>query len=126
MDEEQSIRSVLGKMKYYANSRKIDEIMSLYKTDISSFEFGEVRDYEKIKVNCIKGYSRIKGEFEFGFKIEKIIIRDDIACVYGIQEISGINVNGRFEEKILATYIFEKINEKWLIIHHHLSSNPKM
>jgi len=125
MDEKQSIGSVLEKMKDYANSGKIDEIMSLYKTDISSFEFGEVRDYETIKENCIKGYSRIKGEFAFDFKIEKIIMRNDIACVYGIQEISGINGNGRFEERILATYIFEKVNEKWLITHHHLSINPK-
>lgn len=124
-NSDHPIRSVLSRMSEYARAKDIDGLLSLYHPAATSFEFGAHESpigLEQIRQSCINGYAEIGSSFEYEFTPFDIIGGDDVAICYGIERIRGTQNGEKFEIVVRATYCFNRVEDRWLIAHQHLSS----
>ena len=125
MEIKPEIAEILEKMSVHANAWDIPAMMELYSSTAFSFASGKPENARDTEAHCIKAYEDLKGDFNYELKIERVEECQDLACVIGIERITGTDGNGKFDMKMNATYLFRKIGNQWKIVHHHLSVNEE-
>jgi ketosteroid isomerase-like protein len=118
------IQDLLAALAANARSGDVDGIMSCYHPTVRAFDFGQTRraiDLEGVRENCQAGYAGVSG-LMYEFQVEKIEVAEGMAYCYGLEHISGEKDSQPLEMYACATYIFGKFEDRWLIVHQHLTA----
>ena len=117
------IQDLLANLSASARAGDVEGIMANFHPTASAFEFGQNRraiSIEGIRDTCERGYNGVS-HVRYDFEVERIEAGDDLAYCYGLEHISGEQSGQPFEMYSCATYIFRKVDDRWSIVHQHLS-----
>lgn len=119
-----SIRDILATLTAYACAKDVDGILALYHPSALAFDFGQhgsVIGLDQIREDCANGYRGVDDGFEYSLQAERIVERETIGYCFGVERVTGTRNGVPFRAEALASYVFEKIDGRWLITHQHLS-----
>lgn len=59
--------------------------------------------------------------FEMKFELEEteVMVRGDVAIVINLENLTQRGYDGTSRSQVLATNIFERLGDKWLLVLHH-------
>jgi|WetSurMetagenome_2_1015567.scaffolds.fasta_scaffold279929_2 ketosteroid isomerase-like protein len=120
----EEIQLLLANLAANARSGNVDGIMLCFHPRVWAFEFGQTLKtigIDGVRENCEIGYASVSG-LVYEFEVERIYAVDGMAYSYGQEHISGRRNGQPFEVFVCATYIFEKFDDRWLIVHQHLTA----
>lgn len=114
------VREITNKSMKASEKKDLDGAMEMIADDIQSFEHDAPLMYEgvdAVREVCAKGIEMSGDDLEINFKELKTIVRDDIAVMWGFNEMKS-DGNAFYSR---ATRIFQKQDGEWKLIHQHLS-----
>lgn len=124
-NDEAVIRGLLDDCIRSLYNKNIEGIMSIYAQEVVSFDIVpplQYRGAEAFRKVWEKTFSSFQGPINYEIHDLSITVGGDVAFTHSLNRISGTMNNGQKTGLWLRwTACFQKINGKWLIVHHQNS-----
>ena len=124
-NDEAIIRKLLDDGIRALYEKNIEGVMSLYAPEVVSFDIMPPLQYvgaEVFRKVWEEVFSSFQGPIDYEMHDLSITAGDDIAFAHSLNRISGTMNNGQKTNLWLRwTACFQKIDGKWLIVHHQNS-----
>jgi uncharacterized protein (TIGR02246 family) len=124
-NEEAAIQRLLDEGIRSLRDKNIEGVMSMYAPEVVSFDILPPLRYigaEVFRKLWEEVFSSFQGQIDYEIHDLSITVGDDVAFAYSLNRISGTINNGLKTDLWLRwTACFQKINGKWLIVHHQNS-----
>lgn len=106
-------------------AKDIDRIMSLYASDIVSFDLDPPLRYAGT-VNKRRAWQAVfaayTGAIAYDLCELEVVSQGDLAVVHSLNHVSGTTVSGHTTDMwVRWTACFRRIDEVWLVVHDHVS-----
>jgi uncharacterized protein (TIGR02246 family) len=127
-NDEAEIQELYDRWAKAARARDVDTVMSIYAPGNAVIAYDIVpplqyigndayrKDYEEF-------FAHYDGPIEIEYRDLRIVAGDSVAFIHALERISGTLKNGQKSDVwVRATSGLRKINDKWLIVHDHVSA----
>ncbi len=128
MSTEQEIRSIFRDWSEASSRMDLDASMKVIADDIMSFEHDRPLRYfgaDAIRAVCKSGFEQmavIGGAFKWEVDDLRLIPREDIVVAWGINRMQVFkDGQSTYESRSRGTWVFQKRDGGWKVVHHHLS-----
>lgn len=122
---EARIREMMDIWVKAVRAKDVSGVMSCYAPDILLFDLAPPLSYrgaDAYRKNWQEWFTSWQGPIGYEIRDLSITVGDDVAFSHSLNRISGTRTNGETNDVwVRATACFCKINDKWLIVHEHLS-----
>jgi ketosteroid isomerase-like protein len=122
---EQEIREDFQSWFKAAAAKDTDAVMSHIAKDALSYEHDAPLQYKgeaAIREVCQRGFDAMEGAFRWDIPDLNIIVRDDIAVSWGLNHMTAKGPAGKVIDMwSRGTRVHQKIGDRWLMIHQHVS-----
>jgi uncharacterized protein (TIGR02246 family) len=122
---EQEIREEFKQWFEEAAAKDTDAVMAHIAPDAVSYEHEAPLQYvgvDAIREVCQRGFDSQLGNFRWDIPDLQVIVRDDIAVTWGLNDMRSQEPGGRkMESMSRGTRIFQKTDGEWKMIHQHVS-----
>jgi len=122
---EREIREEFEQWFDEAAAKDTDAVMSHIASDAVSYEHEAPLQYvgaDAIREVCQRGFDAQKDNFRWDVPDLQVIVRDDIAVTWGLNDMRSVDsVGQKMESTSRGTRIFRKIDGEWKMIHQHVS-----
>ena len=124
-NDEATIRRLLDDGIRSLHDKNIEGIMSIYAPEVVTFDIVpplQYRGADALRRLWEETFVVYQGPINYEIHDLDVTVGDDIAFTHSLNRISGIMNNGQKTAFWLRwTACFQKINGKWLIVHHQNS-----
>jgi ketosteroid isomerase-like protein len=117
---EKAVLAVTNRSMKASEQKDLDGAMEMIADDVVSFEHDAPLMYQgadAVREVCRRGIEMSGDDLKLAFKPLRIIVRDDIAVVWGFNSMKSSD--GDFWSR--ATRVFQNVDGEWKAIHQHLS-----
>jgi ketosteroid isomerase-like protein len=127
---ETAIRQRLDEAVSAIRARDIDRLMSLYATDIVSFDVGPPLRYggaDRKRRAWHDVFAAFTGPIDYELHEVSITAAGELAFVHSLNHISGTMANGGHTTMwVRWTACFQRIDDEWRVVHDHVSVPAKL
>jgi ketosteroid isomerase-like protein len=106
-------------------AKDIDAVMSLYASNIVSFDIGPPLRYagaDNIRRACQEVFAAYAGPIAYELHALNVTTHGELAFVHSLNHVSGTLANGHISDLWLRwTACFRRIDGVWLAVHDHVS-----
>lgn len=124
-NDEAAIQRLLNDCIRSLHDKNIEGIMSLYAPEVVSFDIVPPLRYkgaDAFKKVWEEVFSSFHGPIDYEIHDLSITVGGDVAFAHSLNRISGtMNTGQKTDLWLRWTACFQKINGKWLIVHHQNS-----
>jgi len=124
-NDEATVQELLNNCTRALHDRNIEGIMSLYAQEVVTFDI--VPPLRHVGAKALRAlweevFSVYQGPIDYKIHDRNIIVGDDLAFVYSLNRIRG-TLRNEFKTNLWLrwTACFQRIDGKWLIVHHQNS-----
>lgn len=125
MDSEGDIRRLLEAWAEHTRLDRKDRILENHDPQALIFDVLPPLKYEGTEAyrrSWDEWQPETEGEFRFDLKELSVLCDDHLACAYGLIDCGGTKTDGTtFEDQVRATFCLEKQDDRWRIVHQHIS-----
>jgi ketosteroid isomerase-like protein len=126
MDSTQSeVRAILDRWSEATRMKDIDRLMTLYSPDITYFDVVPPLQYtgsEAVRRNFLRWFDSWESAIGVEIRDRNILVSGDVAAAYLLHRTSGTLKNGQeVGYWVRATVCCQRLNDRWLITHEHIS-----
>ncbi|WP_020578057.1 YybH family protein [Actinopolymorpha alba] len=122
---EKEIRDLFAEWLADASAKDIDAVMTKIADDAVSYEHEAPMIYrgaDAIRKVCQGGFDAAKGDFSWDIPDLQVIVRDDIAITWGLNQMVVREPGKEVAESwSRGTRVFQKTDGTWKLIHQHVS-----
>lgn len=105
--------------------KDLDELMSHIAADVVSYEHEAPLQHngvDQVREVCKRGLDQSAGAVEWNVPDLKVLVRDDIAVAWGLNQIHAELPDGEVVESwSRGTRVFQRRDGDWMMIHQHVS-----
>lgn len=122
---EQEIRALFEQWWRDAAAKDIDRVMAPIADDVISYEHEAPLQYtgsQAVREVCQRGFDVMQGSFTWTVPDLQVVVRGDLAVTWGLNHMQTLFPDGRrIDQWSRGTRIFRRIDNRWLMIHQHVS-----
>ena len=123
------VKSIFSRITEYTERAQSDSLLSCYDNSPTFLAFsgdGKMRNYEEFKKVCTEYYDSLKEQKVMTIKEKYHVIDINLVILGWTGNIIAQFKNGDTMKmnNYSVTFIFEKIDSKWKVIHSHESALP--
>jgi ketosteroid isomerase-like protein len=122
--DEVNIRQLIDELAESIRTTDFEGLKACFVSDIVSFDVGprllDLGSQTKLK-NWEEAFAVLQPPLEYEIRNLEVTVGDDVAFAHGINRLSGMLNGERFGAWVRWTACFQKIDDKWLIAHDHVS-----
>jgi uncharacterized protein (TIGR02246 family) len=122
---ERDVRAIHQDWFVGTSAKDLDALMSHIAEDVVSYEHDEPLQYvgrSAVREVCKRGLEASSGAVGFDVPELKVLVRGDIAVVWGLNRMTAEDPAGRIVESwSRGTRVFQNRDGEWAMIHQHVS-----
>ncbi len=124
-NDEAAIQKLIDNGIRAVREKNIEGVMSLYAREVVTFDIVPPLQYlgaDALRKLWEQVFSVYQGPIDYEVHDLNITVGDDVAFTHSLNRIGGAMNNGQKTDLWLRwTACLRKINDRWLIVHHHNS-----
>jgi len=123
--DEASIRERIEALARAIRAKDIDGVMATFAADVVSFDLGPPLAHgggDVFRSHWRALFDAWRDDIEFDVRELAVAISGDVAFSHGLNRMAGTTVDGRRSERWLRwTACWRLREERWLVVHEHVS-----
>lgn len=123
-DGEQAVAGILQRWHEATAKKDLDGLMADVAADVVSYEHEGplvLPDLDAVRESCRRGLEATQGTVDFHVVDPQVVVRDDLAVVWGLDRVTIPQPEGDAEVTSRGTRVFRRRGGRWVLVHQHLS-----
>ena len=120
-----AIRECVNRFVAAIRSKDIDAVMSTFAADVISYDLGPPLQHgggEVFEEHWQALFSAYEGAIDYEIRDLQVAVSNDLAFIHSLNKTSGLLKSGKRSERWLRwTACFRKRDDKWRVVHEHVS-----
>lgn len=123
--QQSDVRTLLERWSQAIRTKDINQLMSLYVSDITYFDVVPPLQYsgsDAVRHNLVRWFESWQSAIGAEIRDLLVSVSGDVAVAHMLHRTSGTLKNGRTVDYwVRATICCQRSNQQWLITHEHIS-----